>query len=138
MIEVIFTENEVQDELLKFVVIMAKYNNNYVFCRHKQRSTWEIPGGHREQGETIGQTAARELREETGAVTFEITPVAVYGVKNDGDITYGMLFYANIFELGDLPGEFEIGEVFLSKELPEKLTYPEIYPQLWSFIRKEM
>ena len=139
MIEVIFADkNEVPDELLEFAVILTKYNDNYVFCRHKQRSTWEIPGGHREPGETIEEAAERELGEETGAVKFEIAPVTVYGVKNNEEITYGMLFFANVVELGDLPDEFEIGELFFSKELPQAVTYPEIYTELWRVIRKEL
>lgn len=33
------------------------------------------------------------------------------------------------FEMGSLP-ESEIGEVMLSKDMPENLTYPEIQPVL--------
>ncbi|MEN9564072.1 MAG: Phosphatase NudJ, partial [Chloroflexota bacterium] len=33
--------------------------------------TWGLPGGHLEKGETIFQTATRELFEETGIVTNE-------------------------------------------------------------------
>ena len=94
MITVTFhNQTEITDDLLKFAVIAARYNNQWIFCRHKQRSTWEIPGGHREEGETIPQTAKRELHEETGAVDSEIKSIGVYGVTKDGLSTYGMLFY---------------------------------------------
>lgn len=43
----------VNDGLLKFAVIIAKYNGKLVFCKHRQRDTLEIPGGHREDGENI-------------------------------------------------------------------------------------
>ena len=49
MTEVKFYDN-MDDELLKFAVIITKAKNKYVFCKHKDRDTWEIPGGHREQG----------------------------------------------------------------------------------------
>lgn len=30
--------------------------NKWVFCKHKERETYEVPGGHRESGETITDT----------------------------------------------------------------------------------
>ena len=78
-----------------------------MFCRHRQRDTYEIPGGHREKGENILETARRELREETGAIKFQIKPVCVYSVtgKNSinmtGEETYGLLCFAEIMEFAD-------------------------------------
>ena len=67
-------QESVQDELLRFAVIIAVYEGKLIFCRHRDRNTLEIPGGHREEGETIHETAARELSEETGAVEFWLRP----------------------------------------------------------------
>ena len=77
--EVKFYEN-VNDELLKFAVIIAKHQDKWVFCKHKERDTYEIPGGHREKDESIIETAKRELIEETGAIDFKIEPICVYSV----------------------------------------------------------
>ena len=60
---------EVEDSLLKFAVIIARTEGKYVFCKHKSRETLEVPGGHREEGETILAAAKRELQEETGYVS---------------------------------------------------------------------
>ena len=38
----------VNDELLKFAVIISQSNGKWVFCKHKERDTYEVPGGHRE------------------------------------------------------------------------------------------
>ena len=65
MLEVNFYD-EVDDSFLKFAVIISKADGKWVFCKHKERDTYEIPGGHREEGELILDTAKRELREETG------------------------------------------------------------------------
>ena len=76
MLEVKFYDT-VDDSLLKFAVIISQSNGKWVFCKHKERSTWEVPGGHREPGEDILDTAKRELYEETGAIDFEIDSVCV-------------------------------------------------------------
>ncbi len=127
--------DSVDDSLLKFAVIIAKSDNKWVYCKHKQRNTFEVPGGHRETGETITETAKRELHEETGAEIFTIEPVCIYSVTgknrvNDtGDEMYGMLFFADItsFEK-ELHSEME--KVIISDELPTKWTYPLIQPEL--------
>ena len=60
MLEVKFYE-QVNDELLKFAVILSRTQGKWVFCKHKARTTYEIPGGHREPGETIQETAERDF-----------------------------------------------------------------------------
>lgn len=124
--------DEVDDELLKFAVIIARTEGNYVFCKHKERTTLEIPGGHREPGEMISDTAKRELYEETGAVDFDIQPVCVYSVlrdNSDGQESFGMLYYADIrsFEK-ELHSEIE--KIIITENLPAEWTYPEIQPKL--------
>jgi len=52
----------VDDALLKFAVIISKSNGKWVFCKHKERDTFEVHGGHREFGEDIIETAKRELQ----------------------------------------------------------------------------
>ena len=65
--------DDVEDALLRFAVIISKADAKWVFCKHKERDTYEVPGGHRENGESILETAERELHEETGAVDFGIS-----------------------------------------------------------------
>ncbi|MGN8946450.1 NUDIX hydrolase [Bariatricus sp. HCP28S3_E4] len=123
------------DDLLKFAVIISKSNSKWVFCKHRDRDTYEVPGGHREAGELIEDTARRELKEETGALEFSITPICVYSVTgknrvNDtGEETYGMLYFADITEFEEeLHSEME--KVVLLDELPDEWTYPLIQPLL--------
>lgn len=40
--------DEVTDGLLKFAVIITKADGKWVFCKHRERDTYEVPGGHRE------------------------------------------------------------------------------------------
>lgn len=136
MITVSFhNQNEIPDKLLKFAVISARYDSRWIYCRHKERDTWEIPGGHREAGEDILETAKRELNEETGAIEFDLKPVSVYGVKKEGQSTYGMLFFAKVKKLGSLSPEMEISEIMFSDKLPNELTYPAIQPLLYERVQ---
>ena len=138
MTEVKFYD-DIEDKLLKFAVIISKTQNQYVFCKHKDRDTWEVPGGHREHGEKIIDTAKRELYEETGALEFDIEPICVYSVTApdnfDGRESFGMLFFADIkcFET-ELHSEIE--RIVITSELPEMWTYPDIQPHLMREAKK--
>lgn len=120
---------QVDEESMKFVVISSRYEGKWVFVRHKQRDSWEIPGGHIEKGESIDDAAKRELFEETGAADFDIRPIFDYSVTVDNHSSFGRLYISRINELGELP-DMEIGEVRLFEELPDELTYPLIQPHL--------
>ena len=134
MVEVKFYE-DVDDSLLKFAVIIAKTDNKWVFCKHRDRDTYEVPGGHREDGEEILETAKRELKEETGAVMFDIKPICVYSVKgktrvneNLDDESYGMLYYADIVSFEELHSEIET--ILITDKLVDSWTYTLIQPKL--------
>lgn len=124
-----YQNGDILDEKLTFAVISSISNGKFVYVRHKDRQTWEIPGGRREPGETIDETAARELIEETGAKQFIIKPVCECSFIINGSLRYGKLYHSEIIELGELPN-LEIVEVKLFENIPTNLTYPEIQPVL--------
>lgn len=114
----------------KYVVVLSRYQGKYLLSRHKERTTWETQGGHIEPGETPLQAAKRELFEESGAVRYQIEPVFDYRAgDNDGEAN-GMVFAAEIEELGPIPPS-EMAEVKAWEKLPDNLTYPAITPVLW-------
>lgn len=129
MLKVNFHElGTIKDKDLIFAVIIVRYNNKLIFVKHKQRNTWEIPGGHREDGETIENCAKRELVEETGAKDFNLIPLFIYSVEKDNVLLdYGQVFLAETKTLGQLP-ESEIEKIEFFDELPDNLTYPLIQP----------
>lgn len=132
--------DEVEDEKLKFAVIVATYQNQWILCKHKLRTTYELPGGHRENDETILETAKRELQEETGATQFVIQPVCAYSVLGKtrvnatGNESFGMLYYAKIETLEELHAEIE--SIALFDEFPLNLTYPLIQPYLLKEVKR--
>ena len=134
MVEVKFYD-KIEDSLLDFAVILAKTDGKWIFCKHKERDTLEVPGGHRDAGETILEAAKRELREETGATDFDIKPICVYSVKgktrvneNVDDESFGMLFIADVFSFEEIHSEIE--KIVISDELVDNWTYPLIQPKL--------
>ena len=137
MVEVKFYDT-VEDALLKFAVIIAKSAGKWVLCKHKERTTHEVPGGHREAGESIEETAKRELYEETGATEYMIKPVCVYSVQKDsGQETFGMLYYAEVTSFEE-ELHSEIERIVITETLVENWTYPAIQPFLVEEAKKRL
>lgn len=134
MIKVNFYDSA-DDSKLKFAVIISRHKNKWVFVKHRNRSTFECPGGHRENGERIDDAAKRELWEETGAASYDLSPVCIYSVESGGEKTFGKLYFADIHEFGKLP-ELEIEKVELFDKPPENQTYPQIQPLLLNRVEK--
>lgn len=118
-----------------YVVILSQYRGKLLLSRHKNRSAWEMQGGHIEHGETPEEAAERELYEESGALSFTLLPLCDYcgeepGKDNDGK---GLVFKSEITKIGPLP-ESEMEQVALFDSFPENLTYPEITKAIRSYI----
>ena len=134
MIQVKFYD-KVDDELLKYAVIVTRSQGKWVFCKHRARDTYEVSGGHREIGESIEEAARRELYEETGAIEYELRPVCVYSVVSSNkagvpeEESFGMLYEADVYKFEE-ELHSEIEKIIITEEFPEKWTYPEIQPKL--------
>jgi 8-oxo-dGTP diphosphatase len=121
----------ITDSVLTYSVISARYRDNWIFVRHQDRKTWEIPGGHIETWETSFEAAGRELMEETGAEKFNLDCIATYSVSIDGETGWGRLYIAEVFEIGPITDTSEIAEIKLMAHLPDNLTHPDIQPHLF-------
>ena len=119
------------------VVIYAKYKGKIVMCRHEKRETWEIPGGHIEENETPEEAARREIYEETGAIKCELSPICKYSFEINKKTTFSIMYNGIITEMGDLPN-YEIEEIKLFDELPENITYPEVYKKIFGSDNKNV
>ncbi len=123
----------VDDSELTYVVMGARYRGEWIFVRHRERQSWELPAGHIEPGEGPDCAAVRELYEEAGVVNSTLSIVSDYSVSDEGKLAKGRLYLADVKELEALP-DHEIEEIQLSPELPSHLTYPEVQRVLFSLL----
>jgi 8-oxo-dGTP diphosphatase len=122
-----------EPETLQFAVIAATHKGKWVWVRHRDRDTFEMPVGHIDVGETALDAARRELFEESGAAEFTISEICANGVDRDGEKTYGKLFYAEITAFADIP-DYEMAERAFFDVPPGNQTYPEIYAGLLAML----
>jgi 8-oxo-dGTP diphosphatase len=125
----------IEESKLFYVVIAAREKGKWVFVRHRDRSTWEMPAGHIEAGENADQAAEREMREETGATKFSLEYLCDYQVTVNEKTESGRLYVAEIHERESLL-EYEIGEVRLASDLPSSLTYPKVQTVLFEHAKE--
>lgn len=130
-----FIPGNEEPNLFDYAIIAAHYQDNWIWVRHRERDTWELPAGHIETGESPIEAAHRELFEETGAIQYNLMQIVAYEGFFKGKPVRGMLFLAEIFKLGPLP-DFEIREISFHQTIPERLTYPEIQPQFMTYIER--
>jgi 8-oxo-dGTP diphosphatase len=116
---------------LTYVIIGSRENGKWIFVRHRERQTWELPAGHIEPGESVRDAAERELYEETGVVKADLHPLYDYTVTVNEVGRSGRIYLAHVKERGQLPGS-EIEEIRVAAQSPEPATYPEVH---WQFIQ---
>ena len=93
--------------------------------------TWRLPKGTPEQGETVEETACREVREETGVhvnVLAPITSIRYFFVGHDDGVRYDKTVYFYLMEprggnTADHDGEFDVVEWCSYQQAMELLEY---------------
>jgi len=113
-----------------FAVHAAFLDGRLVLVRNRARPCWELPGGRREPGESILDTARRELREECGAHPLAMRPWCGYSVRLGDRTTHGLVCLTRLDRLPGPPPDSEIAEARAVADLPGLLCYPHIQGRL--------
>lgn len=92
--------NHIQlDYPITHALVVAKNKGGFLLLYNTWKNHWEIPGGIRENGESLRECALREMLEETNQIPdrLEFKGLMKFNLKN-GKIEYGGLYSADIHE----------------------------------------
>lgn len=120
-------KTNIMPESYKSVLVFIKEDNKWLMVKNKFRS-WEFPGGHKEENETIFVTAKREAFEEAGVEIMNIVYVGYYRLAS-GHTT--LIVTAEVEKFHDIPEDFETVERKFMTEFPASLSFnDDVYPWL--------
>lgn len=113
-------------------VVIILNDNNELLLQHRTDGGWVLPGGLMELGESLEETARREVKEETGLEVGDLTLVNIFSGQDyyfkvsNGDELYSV---TAVYATKDVRGKMEVDETesvevqfFKMNELPDGLT----------------
>lgn len=109
------------------VTIAAFRNGKYLFIKRRNSSTLELPEAEKDQGEKPRDSVRRFLSEKMGVITSRLEFVTAYSLTEGADIEYGLLYCADIDEMGPFPHSEFVSVYYLDTppEDKDKWSFPE-------------
>ncbi|ANE43829.1 NUDIX hydrolase [Deinococcus puniceus] len=98
-----------------------------LLVRYRGSGAWAFPKGHVEPGETLEQTAVREVQEETGVRASVVAPLHVTQYTNDRGEARQIHWFRMVVETGapTLEHTFAEGGFAEPAQALSQLSYPE-------------
>lgn len=125
--ELEIVKTDIIPESHKSVLVFIKEDKKWLMVKNKFRS-WEFPGGHKEQNESMFETAKREAYEEAGVDIHNLQYVGYYRLTS-GHTT--LIITAEVEKFHEIPEEFETVERKFVSEFPLTLSFDDaVYPWL--------
>lgn len=99
--------DDISDELKLKAHAVCMYNNKMLIVNHPEWDIWSIPGGTRDEGESIEETLKREIQEETNCEVVDFVPIAYQKIVSpDGKkYHYRLQYLCNVTPIGDFEGD---------------------------------
>lgn len=112
------------------VFVLSRYKGRWVLTKHRERG-FEFPGGKREAGESIEETAIREVYEETGGLVGQLQFLGQYKVHDPVKPFVKSIYYAELREIEKKQNYLETeGPIFME-------SLPDVLGEEFSFIMKD-
>ncbi|UCZ52784.1 NUDIX domain-containing protein [Bacillus shivajii] len=113
--------------------VIIEDGNNVLLCYRKDTNDWGLPGGYMEPGETVLETAFRELKEEMKVIPDDLQFYRIFSGQDfyheypNGDQVYSVIvmFTTSSSFVGKITvdhQEIEEAKFFSLDSLPPKLT----------------
>lgn len=104
----------------KHVWVICQYEDKWLLTKHSDRGL-EFPGGKVEKGETAGEAARREVKEETGGIVKNLTYVAQYYVAGKGGNIIKNVYFAQIESIKEQATYYETEGPVLLEKIPSNV-----------------
>ncbi len=100
------TFTDIPDELILKAHAACFCEGKMLLVNHSEWDIWSIPGGTREHGESIEQTLAREIQEETNCCVVDYRPISYQKVMHpDGGVHYRLQYVCNVVPIGEFESD---------------------------------
>lgn len=94
--------DNIPNELILKAHAVCFWNEKILLVNHPEWNIWGIPGGTRDPGESIEQTLAREIIEETNCEIIDCEPIGYQKIVTpDNDIHYRTQYICNVKPIGE-------------------------------------
>ncbi|MBS8264385.1 NUDIX domain-containing protein [Mesobacillus boroniphilus] len=132
--------------ILPGAVVMIFNRKDELLLQLRSDGGWGLPGGLMELGESLEETARREVKEETGLTVGELTLEGVFSGAEyylkvaNGDELYSV---TTVFSTNDYQGSLEVDECesldlkFFSLELLPKNLQPSYMKYIKPYLHKK-
>ncbi|MDD4354132.1 MAG: NUDIX hydrolase, partial [Candidatus Nanoarchaeia archaeon] len=99
--------DEIPDELKLKAHAVCMHNSKMLVVHHPEWDIWSIPGGTREEGESIEEALKREIQEETNCEVVNFIPIAYQKIVSpDGKkYHYRLQYLCDVAPLGEFEND---------------------------------
>lgn len=119
--------------LRAFAALVFPWSGDEVLLCHIEDRGWCIPSGRVEPFESSLEAAAREAREEGGAILQDILYIGCYRISEREEVRWADIYTAQVKELVEIPSEFEsVGRQFAPLD-----KVPQVY-HTWNPLTAEV